>query len=139
MAPMPLMVCQSTTPTLVSTILASVKPKLTLNTCTATEFTTLESTPTDTTDMPCQRSTAMLLPQSTLDTTESITAYTTESTTPTLESTILASVMLKLTLNLSTTLTLDTHTLLDTLVTPDTLPHTPMATSTTDITSKDQD
>merc|ERR1711981_1114567 len=111
--PMPLMVCQSTTPTLVSTILANVKPKLTPNTCTATEFTTLESTLTDTTDMPSQRSTAPLLPQSTLD--------TTESTTPTLESTILASVRLKLTLNLSTTLMLDTHTLLDTLVTPDTL------------------
>merc|ERR1711909_87373 len=45
----------------------------------------------------------------------------TESTTPMLESTILASVMLKLTLNLSTTLMLDTHTPLDTLVTPDTL------------------
>merc|ERR1712038_1189601 len=121
--PMPLMVCQSTTPMLVSTILASVKPKLTPNTCTATEFTTLESTLTDTTDMPSQGSTAPLLPQSTLDTTE----YTTESTTPTLESTILASVRLKLTLNLSTTLMLDTP------------PHTPMATSTTDITTKDQD
>merc|ERR1712227_400449 len=100
------MVCQSTTPTLVSTILANVKPKLTPNTSTVTEFTTLESTLTDTTDMPSQRSTAPLLPQSTLDTTE----YTTEST-------ILASVRLKLTLNLSTTLMLDTHTLLDTLVT----------------------
>merc|ERR1712018_586757 len=115
--PMPLMVCQSTTPTLVFTILANVKPKLTPNTSTVTEFTTLESTLTDTTDMPSQRSTAPLPPQSTLDTTE----YTTESTTPTLESTILASVRLKLTLNLSTTLMLDTHTLLDTLVTPDTL------------------
>merc|ERR1712203_364361 len=115
--PMPLMVCQSTTPTLVSTILANVKPKLTPNTSTATEFTTLESTLMDTTDMPSQRSTAPLLPQSTLDTTE----YTTESTTPTLVSTILASVRPKLTLNLSTTLMLDTHTLLDTLVTPDTL------------------
>merc|ERR1712186_177765 len=103
------MACQSTTPTLVSTILVNVKPKLTPNTCTATEFTTLESTLTDTTDMPSQRSTAPLLPQSALDTTE----YTTESTTPTLESTILASVRLKLTLNLSTTLMLDTHTLLD--------------------------
>merc|ERR550532_3032366 len=98
-----------------------MKPKLTLNTCTATEFTTLESTPTDTTDMPCQRSTAMLLPQSTLDTTESTTAYTTESTTPTLESTILASVMLKLTLNLSTTLMLESTILASVMLTPDTL------------------
>merc|ERR1711936_1537188 len=80
---------ESTTPTLVSTILASVMPILIPNTSTATEFTTPESTLTDTTDMPSQRSTAPLLPQSTLDTTE----YTTESTTPTLVSTILASVM----------------------------------------------
>merc|ERR1712018_646121 len=41
-----------------STILASVKPKLIPNTST-----TLEFTPTDTTDMPSQRSTTPLLPQ----------------------------------------------------------------------------
>merc|ERR1719367_1316516 len=99
------------------TTLASVMLTLTFNISIATELTTLEFSPMDTTDMPFQRSTAPLLPQSTLDTME----YTTESTTPTLVSTILASVRLKLTLNLSTTLMLDTHTLLDTLVTPDTL------------------
>merc|ERR1712241_465506 len=80
---------ESTTPTLVSTTLASVMPILTPNTSTATEFTTQESTLTDTTDIPSPRSTAPLLPQFTLDT----TAYTTEYTTPMLVSTILASVM----------------------------------------------
>merc|ERR1712218_133515 len=79
---------ECTTPTLVSTILASVMPILTPNTSTATEFTTPESTLTDTTDMPSPRSTTPLLPQFTLDT----TAYTTEYTTPMLVSTILASV-----------------------------------------------
>merc|ERR1711936_1018303 len=72
-----------------STILASAMLTLTPNTSTATEFTTLESTPTDTMDMPSPRSTAPLLLQFTLDT----MAYTMESTTPTLVSTILASVM----------------------------------------------
>merc|ERR1712218_384095 len=52
------------------------------------EFTTQESTLTDTTDMPSPRSTAPLLPQFILHT----TAYTTEYTTPMLVSTILASV-----------------------------------------------
>merc|ERR1712244_38467 len=80
---------ESTTPMLVSTILASVMPILTPNTSTATEFTTQESTLTDTTDMPSPRSTTPLLPQFTLDT----MAYITEYTTPTLVSTILASVM----------------------------------------------
>merc|ERR1712011_45428 len=79
------------------------------------------------------------------------TEYTMESTTdfitPTLESTILASVKPKLTLNSHTTTTpmLDSHTQLDTpdiLDTPDTLdtpPHTPTATCGTDTTTKDQD
>merc|ERR1712193_279335 len=74
--------------------------------------TTPEFTPMDTTDMPSQR-----------------------FTTPMLESTPLASVKPKLTLNTYTTLTLDTHTLLDT---PDTLPHTPTATCGTDISTKNQ-
>merc|ERR1719213_573960 len=72
-----------------STILASAMLTLTPNTSTATEFTTLESTPTDTMDMPSPRYTAPSLPQFTLDT----MAYTMEYTTPTLVSTILASVM----------------------------------------------
>merc|ERR1719328_488866 len=71
---------------------------LTLNISIATELTTLEFLPMDTTDMPFQRSTAPLLPQSTLDTTE----YTTESTTPMQVSTILESVMPILTPNTST-------------------------------------
>merc|ERR1711902_287331 len=127
--PMPiptLLVCQSM---LESTILASVKPKLIPNTSTTPEFT-----PTDTTDMPSQRSTTPLLPQES----------TTDFTTPMLESTPLASVKPKLTLNTYTTLTLDTHTLLDTpdtLDTPDstdTPPHTPTATCGTDISTKNQ-
>merc|ERR1712241_1453794 len=97
---------ESTTPTLVSTTLASVMPILTPNTSTATEFTTQESTLTDTTDMPSPRSTAPLLPQFTLDT----TAYTTEYTTPMLVSTILVSVMPILTPQWSTPPNLaDTH------------------------------
>merc|ERR1712025_1510635 len=122
--PMPL-TCH--TPMLESTTLASVKPKLTPN-----MSTTLEYTPTDTTDMLSQRST-----------TESTTEYTTESTTdfttPTLESTILASVKPKLTLNSYTTPMLDTHTPLDTPDTLDTPPHTPTATCGTDTTTKNQD
>merc|ERR1712117_816301 len=61
-----------------------------------------------------------------------------------LESTTLASVKPKLTLNTYTTLTLDIHTLLDTpdtLDTPDstdTPPHTPTATCGTDISTKNQ-
>merc|ERR1712038_2097417 len=96
--------------------------------------TTLEYTPTDTTDMLSQRST-----------TESTTESTTDFTTPTLESTILANVKPKLTLNSYTTPMVPTHTPLDTPVildTPDTLdipPHTPTATCGTDTTSKDQD
>merc|ERR1712117_283740 len=92
--------------------------------------TTLEYTPTDTTDMLSQRSTA---------------ESTTDFTTPTLESTILASVKPKLTLNSYTTPMVPTYTPLDTPVildTPDTLdtpPHTPTATCGTDTTSKDQD
>merc|ERR1712117_348812 len=102
-----LLVCQSM---LESTILASVKPKLIPNTSTTPEFT-----PTDTTDMPSQR-----------------------STTPMLESTPLASVKPKLTLNSYTILTLDTHTLLDTPDSTDTPPHTPTATCGTDISTKNQ-
>merc|ERR1712088_670024 len=87
--------------------------------------TTLEYTPTDTTDMLSQRS-------------------TTDFTTPTLEFTILASVKQKLTLNSHTTTTpmLDTHTPPDILDIPDTLdtpPHTPTATCGTDTTTKNQD
>merc|ERR1711945_61956 len=98
--------------------------------------TTLEYTPTDTTDMLSQRST-------TESTTEYITESTTDFTTPTLESTILASVKPKLTLNSHTTTTpmLDTHTPLDTpdiLDTLDTPSHTPTATCGTDTTSKNQ-
>merc|ERR1712117_604598 len=55
-----------------------------------------------------------------------------------LESTILASVKPKLTLNTYTTLPLDTHTLLDTPDTTDTPPHTPTATCGTDISTKNQ-
>merc|ERR1712122_337796 len=100
--------------------------------------TTLEYTPTDTTDMLSQRSTTEF-------TTEYTTESTTDFTTPTLESTILASVKPKLTLNSYTTPMLDTHMPLDTpdiLDTPDTLdtpPHTPTATCGTDITTKNQD
>merc|ERR1711994_350759 len=136
---LPLMPLTCHTPMLESTILASVKPKLTPNTST-----TLEYTPTDTTDMLSQRSTTMPTTEYTM---ESTTESTTDFTTPTLESTILASVKPKLTLNSHTTITpmLDTHTPLDTPVildTPDTLdtpPHTPTATCGTDTTSKDQD
>merc|ERR1712213_69113 len=128
---LPLMPLTCHTPMLESTILASVEPKLTPNTST-----TLEYTPTDTTDMLSQRYTMV-----------STTESTTEFTTPTLESTILASVKPKLTPNLHTTTTpmLDSHTPLDTpdiLDTPDTLdtpPHTPTATCGTDTTTKDQD
>merc|ERR1712064_216767 len=100
--------------------------------------TTLEYTPTDTTDMLSQKSTTEF-------TTEYTTESTTDFTTPTLESTILASVKQKLTLNSYTTPMLDTHTPLDIpdiLDTPDTLdtpPHTPTATCGTDTTTKNQD
>merc|ERR1712038_1495198 len=145
--PMPL-TCH--TPMLESTILANVKLKLTPNTST-----TLEYTPTDTTDMLSQRSitesTTPLLPQSstTMPTTEytmeSTTESTTDFTTPTLESTILASVKPKLTLNsytipmVLTHTPLDTPDILDTTDTLDTPPHTPTATCGTDTTSKNQD
>merc|ERR1711992_358885 len=100
--------------------------------------TTLEYTPTDTTDMLSQRPTAEYTMAST-------TESTTDFTTPTLESTILASVKPKLTLNSYTTPMVLTHTPLDTpdiLGTTDTLdtpPHTPTATCGTDTTSKNQD
>merc|ERR1712064_193601 len=77
--------------------------------------------------------------------TEFTTESTTDFTTPTLESTILASVKPELTLNSYTTPMLDTHTPLDIpdiLDTPDTLdtpPHTPTATCGTDTTTKNQD
>merc|ERR1711899_88556 len=126
------------TPMLESTILANVKLKLIPNTST-----TLEYTPTDTTDMLSQRSTAESttpsLPQA------STTESTTDFTTPMLESTILASVKPKLTLNSYTTPMVLTHTpldtpdILDTTDTLDTPPHTPTATCGTDTTSKNQD
>merc|ERR1711899_207617 len=133
MGQLPLMPLICHTPMLESTILANVKLKLIPNTST-----TLEYTPTDTTDMLSQRST-------TKPTTEYTMASTTDFTTPTLESTILASVKPKLTLNSYTTPMVLTHTPLDTpdiLDIPDTLdtpPHTPTATCGTDTTSKDQD
>merc|ERR1712113_1115527 len=128
--PMPL-ICH--TPMLESTILANVKLKLTPNTST-----TLEYTPTDTTDMLSQMPTTEY-------TMESTTESTTDFTTPTLESTILASVKPKLTLNSYTTPMVLTHTpldtpdILDTTDTLDTPPHTPTAICGTDTTSKNQD
>merc|ERR1712156_980148 len=80
---LPLMPPICHTPMLESTILASVKLKLIPNTST-----TLEYTPTDTTDMLSQRSTAMPTTEYTM---ASTTESTTDFTTPTLESAILAS------------------------------------------------
>merc|ERR1712064_264744 len=84
-----------TTPMLVSTISENVKLKLTPNTSTTLEFTTMDITDT------FQRSTTLLLLQSSIimPTTEYTTESTTEFTTPMLASTTLASVMPKLTPN----------------------------------------
>merc|ERR1712062_445559 len=89
-----------TTPMLVSTISANVKLKLTPNTSTTLEFTTMDITDT------FQRSTTLLLLQSstTMPTTEYTTDSTTEFTTHMMVSTILASVMPKLTPNTFTML-----------------------------------
>merc|ERR1712064_143654 len=84
-----------TTPMLVSTISANVKLKLTPNTSTTLEYTTMDTTDT------FQRSITLLLLRSStiMPTTEYTTESTTDFTTPMLVSTILASVMPKLTPN----------------------------------------
>merc|ERR1712224_733371 len=108
-----------TTPMLVSTILASVMPKLTPNTFIVLEYTTMDTTDTS------QKCTTVYTIAFTME-------YTTDFTIPTLMSTILASVTLKLILNGCLIMDiLHTPAILDTLDSPDTPLPTTMALSGT--------